>query len=54
MSKERVLTVVTVVNLGILALLLCLQLERVQASGPAAVLRGGALEIVDAQGMVRA
>ena len=54
MSKERVLTVLTVVNLGILVLLLFLQLWRVQASGPAAVLRGGALEIVDAQGMVRA
>jgi hypothetical protein len=54
MNKERLLTILTVINLGILVLLVFVQLGRVQASGPAAVLRGGALEIVDAQGMVRA
>ena len=54
MSKERVLTVLTLVNLGILVLLLAQQLRSVQASSPTPVLRARALEIVDARGTVRA
>jgi len=53
MSKERVLTLLTVLNLGLLVFLLFQQYGRVQASGPIPVLRARALEIVDAQGRVR-
>jgi hypothetical protein len=54
MSKARVLTLLTVVNFGILVFLLFQQLGRVQASSATTVLRGRALEIVDSHGMVRA
>jgi len=54
MSKERVLTVLTFVNLVILVFALLQQLGRVQASSPTTALRARALEIVDAQGKVRA
>jgi hypothetical protein len=52
MSKERVLTLLTLVNLGILVFVLLHQFGSVEA-GPA-VLRARSLEIVDAHGMVRA
>ncbi|HVP55350.1 MAG TPA: hypothetical protein VMU45_10175 [Candidatus Eisenbacteria bacterium] len=54
MKNQRILTVLTLVNLGILLGLLLHQNRPVEASGPAPVLRGSALEIVDAQGKVRA
>ncbi len=54
MKNPRLLAVLTVVNLGILLALLYQQIRPVEASGPAPVLRGSALEIVDVQGKVRA
>lgn len=53
MTKERVLTLLTVLNLGLLVFLLFQQHGRVQASSPIPLLRARALEIVDAQGRVR-
>ena len=53
MSKERALTLLTVVNLGILLVMLVHQFGHVHASTPS-VLRATALEIVDAHGTVRA
>lgn len=62
MKTQRVLIALTVINLG-LAVFLLAQIRRVdagtaggrtEASGPAPVLRGSALEIVDDQGRVRA
>jgi len=54
MKMQRVLTVLTVVNLGLLILALA-QLQRAGAAQDIApVLRGRALEIVDDQGRVRA
>ena len=61
MKIQRVLIALTVINLG-LALFLVSQIRRVDAgvdaaagaSGPAQVLRGSSLEIVDEQGRVRA
>jgi hypothetical protein len=54
MRNHRLFTVLTLVNLGILLVLFYQQVRPVEASGPAPVLRGSALEIVDAQGKVRA
>lgn len=54
MNTQRVLIVLTLVNLGILAVLTFSQIRTAQASGSAPVLRGSGLEIVDAQGKVRA
>lgn len=54
MKIQRALTVLTVLNLGVLILLLVRQATPVQAASPDQVLRGRALEIVDAQGKVRA
>jgi hypothetical protein len=54
MSHLRALTVWTVLNLGILGFVLSHQVRSVQAGSPATVLRGSGLEIVDAQGKVRA
>jgi hypothetical protein len=54
MKHQRMLTVLTLVNLGIMILLLVNQPRTVQANSTATVLRGRGLEIVDAQGMVRA
>jgi hypothetical protein len=54
MRKEHVMTGLTIVNLAILVFLLFQQFGRVQANSPTTVLRGRALEIVDAQGKVRA
>lgn len=61
MKNQRVLIALTVINLG-LALFLVSQIRRVDAgvdaaagaAGPAQVLRGSSLEIVDDQGRVRA
>ena len=61
MKIQRVLIGLTVINLG-LAIFLLAQIRRVdagsalgvEAAGPAPVLRGSALEIVDDQGKVRA
>jgi hypothetical protein len=53
MKIQRALIALTVVNLGLLVLLLA-QLRSVEADGVAPVLRGRALEIVDDQGRVRA
>ena len=54
MKNTRMLTVLTLVNLGVLTYLVLNQIRPVEASSPAAVLRGSGLEIVDAQGKVRA
>jgi len=54
MNNLRALTALTLVNLVMLAFSLIHQSTPVQASGPDQVLRGRALEIVDAQGKVRA
>jgi hypothetical protein len=54
MNTQRVLTVLTLVNLGIVIFLLLHQIEQVEANSPLTVLRGRGLEIVDAQGKVRA
>jgi hypothetical protein len=54
MNNQRTLTLLTVLNLGILGFLLINQIRPVHANGPATVLRGSGLEIVDAQGKVRA
>lgn len=54
MKNQRALTLLTLVNLGVLMYLLFNQIHTVQASGTATVLRGSGLEIVDAQGRVRA
>ena len=50
---KRMLTVLTVCNFGLLLFLLT-QVRPVHANSDAQVLRGRALEIVDAQGKVRA
>jgi len=54
MKDERILTLLTLVNLGVLVFLLFHQTRIVEASGALPVLRGTGLEIVDAQGKVRA
>jgi len=54
MKSQRVWWALTLVNLGVLLFLLLRHDQRVQASGPLPVLRGSGLEIVDAQGKVRA
>ena len=53
MTLQRLLIGLTIVNLGLLLFLIA-QIPRVDAAGTPAVLRGRALEIVDAQGRVRA
>jgi hypothetical protein len=53
MKMPRLLVALTVLNLGLLALLLA-QFRPPEAAGAAPVLRGRALEIVDEQGRVRA
>jgi hypothetical protein len=53
MNHHRTLTVLTVLNVLLLMSLLLNQIRFVEASSPA-VLRGSGLEIVDAQGKVRA
>lgn len=54
MKNQRELSVLTLVNLGILAFLLLRQIVPVEASSPATVIRARGLEIVDVQGKVRA
>lgn len=54
MKTQRIPTVLTLVNLGILIFILLNQIRPVEANSPATVLRGRGLEIVDAQGKVRA
>ena len=54
MKIQRILTVVTLVNLGVVIFLLLNQTRTVEANSPATVLRGRGLEIVDARGKVRA
>jgi hypothetical protein len=53
MNHHRTLTVLTLLNLLLLTSFLLNQIRSVEASSPA-VLRGRGLEIVDAQGKVRA
>jgi hypothetical protein len=53
MKFQRLLIVLTVVNLGLLTVLLA-HVRPAEALGGAAVLRGSALEIVDDAGKVRA
>ena len=54
MKTQRLLLALTVVNLGLLFLLLLSQIGPALANSPAPVLRGRALEIVDERGRVRA
>ncbi len=52
--KNRTLTLLTIVNCGILTFQLLGHIRPVHADSTPAVLRGHALEIVDAEGKVRA
>jgi len=54
MKNQRVLIVLTLVNLGIMIFMLFHQNGSVAASSPAPVLRARGLEVVDDQGRVRA
>jgi hypothetical protein len=54
MNTKHVLALLTVINLSILTFLLATQTRSVQASSTMPMLRGSGLEIVDAQGKVRA
>jgi hypothetical protein len=54
MKNQRTLTALTFFNLGVLIFLFIRQMLPVEASSPAPVLRARALEIVDAQGKLRA
>jgi hypothetical protein len=50
MNNQRLLTVLTLMNLGLLIFLLSQRIGSVEGSGAEVGLRGRALEIVDAQG----
>ena len=54
MNNRHILTVLTLVNLGILGFLLVNRAQTVEADSTLPILRGRGLEIVDAQGRVRA
>jgi hypothetical protein len=54
MNNQRVLTILTLLNLGVLIFVLLQRIGSVEASGAETVLRGRSLEIVDSQGKVRA
>jgi hypothetical protein len=54
MKNHHVLSVLTLVNLGILVFILLRQIGPVEASSPATVIRARGLEIVNDQGKVRA
>jgi hypothetical protein len=54
MQKTHVLTALTLVNLGILTFVVFHRAAPAQASGPEPVVRARALEIIDAQGKLRA
>jgi len=53
MKRQRLMSVLTLVNFAVVILLLH-HIASVEASSAATVLRGSSLEIVDAQGKVRA
>lgn len=54
MKNQRLMSVLTLVNLGVAIFLALHHIPAVEAGSPATVLRGSGLEIVDAQGKVRA
>ncbi|HUA15328.1 MAG TPA: hypothetical protein VMG31_08515 [Verrucomicrobiae bacterium] len=54
MKNMQALAALTLLNLGMLTVVLWHQTRPVQASGPEQVIRARALEIVDVQGKVRA
>jgi hypothetical protein len=54
MNQQRTLTLLTVLNLGILAFVLLSRIHSVHASDSPTILRGTGLEIVDVQGKARA
>ncbi len=54
MNNQRILTVITLLNLGLLIFVLSRQVGTVEANASTSILRGRGLEIVDAQGKVRA
>ena len=53
MQTHRALTVLTLINLGILLTLFATQVRTVKANDSPSILRARGLEIVDAQGKVR-
>ena len=54
MKNQRFMSVLTLVNFGVVIFLFLHHISAVEASSPATILRGSGLEIVDAQGKVRA
>ena len=54
MKSSSALAALTLVNFGMLAFFMTHQTTKVQAGGPEQVIRARALEIVDAQGRLRA
>ena len=54
MKYQRWMTVLTLVNFGLVIFLALHHIASVEAGSPSTVLRGRSLEIVDAQGKVRA
>jgi len=54
MKNTSALTVLTLVNFGLLMVVLFHQAAAVEAGGPLQVVRGRALEIVDSEGKLRA
>jgi hypothetical protein len=54
MQKTHLLAALTLVNLALLVFIVCRPITPAQASEPAQVIRARALEIVDAQGKLRA
>jgi hypothetical protein len=54
MKNQRLMSVLTLVNFGVVIFLFLHQISAVEASSPATILRGSGLEIVDVQGKVRA
>ena len=54
MKSQRVVIILTLANFGIATLFLFHHITSIEASSPATILRGRGLQIVDAQGKVRA
>lgn len=54
MKNQRFMSVLTLMNFGVVIFLFLHHISAVEASSPATILRGSGLEIVDAQGKVRA
>lgn len=54
MTNQRIVLFITMINFAILTFVLWNQVGRVEASSTETILRGRGLEIVDAQGKVRA